>query len=63
MNDALADPRRIQIARHIMDARKLAIELDAQVLDYLLESALKETLGHDAATRTAVLQRPDDREA
>lgn len=57
------DPKRLEIARHIMDARKLAIDLDAQILDYLLESALKETLGHDAAARTAVLHTLEHREA
>lgn len=56
MSSAL-DPKRIAIARHIMEARKLATEMDDQMLDYLLEMALSENLAHDADARIAVLQR------
>ena len=50
------DPKRIAIARHIIEARKLATQLDDQMLDYLLEMALNENRGHDLAARTAALQ-------
>ncbi|MGQ2906765.1 MAG: hypothetical protein ACT6QU_02310 [Aliihoeflea sp.] len=54
------DPRRIEIARHIMEARKLAFDIDAQILEFLLESALHEAIGHDAAARKAVLGKLED---
>ncbi|MCO6386336.1 hypothetical protein [Aliihoeflea sp. 40Bstr573] len=57
------DPRRIEITRHIMDARRLAKELNDEMLDYLLELALNENLGHDAAARAAVLERFPDPES
>lgn len=39
------DPKRIAIGRYIMEARKLAIDIDAQILEFLLESALHEATG------------------
>lgn len=51
------DPKRIKIARHILDARELAVEINDEMLDYLLEMALNETLSHDAPTRAAILER------
>lgn len=38
----------------------LAIDIDAQVLEFLLESALHEAIGHDAAARKAVLSKLED---
>lgn len=59
MSTAL-DPKRLAIARHIMEARKLAFDIDAQILEFLLESALHEAIGHDAAARKAVLSKLED---
>lgn len=57
------DPKRIEVTRQIMDARRLAKELNDEMLDYLLELALNENLGHAAAARAAVLERFPDPEA
>ncbi|MGQ3018938.1 MAG: hypothetical protein ACT6RU_02520 [Aliihoeflea sp.] len=43
-----------------MEARKLAFDIDAQILEFLLESALHEAIGHDAAARKAVLGKLED---
>jgi hypothetical protein len=44
----MTDPRRIEIVRHLLEARRLARALDTQILDFLLEQAMIEAMGHDA---------------
>lgn len=46
MKEAL-DPKRAELAQHILEAMRLAREQNAETAEYLLEMALKEVLPRD----------------
>lgn len=56
------DPKREKLIRHILEARKLARELDAQVVEFMLENAMSEAMEHATRDQIETIRRISDGE-